>query len=109
MREMPILGMCCTLARQVGSDAPRAPQMRIIETSFPSQRGCAESDHIGMQVADLLRMAVGASFAAINDAPALLAHGQAQRMLRRHAAHLVFEDASRPDTEQSDRHRKNCK
>src|SRR5579871_6328931 len=50
-------------------------------------------------------MAIRAAFTAIDDAAALLADAQAERMRRRHAARFLFQHTSRPDTEQRDRHR----
>ena len=62
---------------KVGTDAARAPKMRIIEDRLPGQGRGAESRDIVAQVADLLRVAIGAAFAPVDDAPALLAGGQA--------------------------------
>src|SRR6476646_7836394 len=103
MGELPVLRACGALARQIGTDAPRAPEVRVIVARFPGESGRAEACHVGLQEAYLLRMTVSAAFARVDQAAALFAHRKGGRMVRRHCADLLLEHASRPDGEQCNR------
>ena len=104
VREVPVSRSRIGGARQVGPDAPRAPQVWIVEARLPRQRRRAKPRHVGVQVANLLRVAVRAPFAAVDGAAAPRAVAQSQWMRRRHRRCLRVDDPSRPYTEQPHRH-----
>jgi hypothetical protein len=106
MRKLPVVRANARLARKIRTDAPCAPQMRIVEDRFPGQRGFAETPHVAFKITDLLRVAISATFAAVDGATALLARGQRRGAFRLRTADLLFERASRPHSEEQDRHGK---
>ena len=89
---------------EIGPDAPGAPEMRVVELRLPRKRRRAEPGDIGVEIADLLRVAVRAPFTSVDVAPATLADAEAEGHTGRHPARLIFEHAARPVAEQHDRH-----
>ena len=77
MRQLPVRRAHGRFAREVGPDAARAPQLRIIEDRLPGERRPAEARHVTRDVADLLGVAIGAAFARVDLAPARFAGRQA--------------------------------
>src|SRR4026207_1012284 len=86
--------------REIGTDAPCAPEMRVIELRLPRKRRRTEPGDVGVEIPDLLRMAIRAPFTGVDVASALLADAQAERHDRRHPARLIFEHPARPVAEQ---------
>ena len=82
MRELPVIGAGPSGAREIRADAPRAPQMRVVEACLPGQRRRAERVMSAAQIAHLLRVAVGAALAAVDGAPALLAGAEPETNVR---------------------------
>src|SRR5260370_10747780 len=103
MRKLPIRGADRAFAGQVRANPARAPEMRVIEARLPGERGRTESRDVRRQIADLLRVTVSATFAAIDHASPLLARSQGQGVFGRHAPCLLFENAARPHTAEHDR------
>lgn len=61
MRELPVGRPHRAFAGQVGADAASPPKLRIIEHRFPSQSDRAETPDVAIEIADLLRVAIGAA------------------------------------------------
>src|SRR5258708_4071910 len=62
--------MRARFARQVRTDTPRAPQLRIFISSLPGFRRLAPASPIGGDKSHLLRVTVSTTFAAINNTAA---------------------------------------
>ena len=104
MRVMPVAGARAAGPRQVGADAARAPQVGIVEAGLPGQGRGAEPLHVGVQVANLLGVAVSAALAAVDGPPAARARAHSERLVRRHQPRLLVEHALGPHAEERDRH-----
>src|SRR5262245_11161647 len=104
MQVVPVQCACPRRTGEIGTDAPCTPEMRVIELRLPRERRRTEPGDIGVEIADLLRMAVRAPFTCVDAATALLADAEAERHGGRHATRLIFKHTARPVPEQHDRH-----
>ena len=69
MREMPILRATARRSRQIRTNPPRAPQVRIVEAPLPRKRRRTKARHVGVEIPDLLRVAIGAALSAYTTRP----------------------------------------
>ena len=96
-KSAPVLRMRGAFPREVGSDAARAPQLRIIILGFPCLGWRAETPHIRREKSHLLRVTVSASFASIDDSAPLLGRRERWHRDGSHPLDFICQLFSRKD------------
>src|SRR5579864_1969676 len=95
MRQLPIVRMHARFPRQIGTNPPRAPQVRIFVTRLPGLNRLTPARLIGGNKSHLFRMTVRTTFPTVNDTAARLASREYRHARWRRLLNFGRECASR--------------